>query len=47
MAFKMPGSGSSGGGSSTWQPSVTYLLVLVVAEIVIMGVLRTYTKHGG
>lgn len=38
--------GSSNGGSS-WQPSVTYLLVLVVVEITIMGVLRAYTKHGG
>lgn len=38
--------GSSSGGQS-WQPSVTYLLVLVVVEIIIMGILRTYTKHGG
>ena len=37
--------GSNSGGP--WQPSVTYLLVLVVVEIVIMGILRTYTKHGG
>lgn len=37
--------GSSSGGQ--WQPSVTYLLVLVVVEIMIMGILRTYTKHGG
>lgn len=37
--------GNSSGG--TWQPSVTYLLVLVVVEIIIMGILRTYTKHGG
>ena len=39
--------GSNSGGGSSWQPSVTYLLVLVVAEIVIMGILRAYTKHGG
>lgn len=38
--------GSSSGGQS-WQPSVTYLLVLVVVEIAVMGILRTYTKHGG
>lgn len=38
--------GSSSGGQS-WQPSVTYLLMLVVVEIIIMGILRTYTKHGG
>jgi hypothetical protein len=41
--MKFGGSNSSG----SWQPSVTYLLMLVVAEIVIMGILRTYTKHGG
>lgn len=35
------------GGSQSWQPSVTYLLVLVVVEIMIMGILRAYTKHGG
>lgn len=35
---------SSGDG---WQPSVKYLLVLLVAEIVIFGVLRTMTNHGG
>lgn len=39
--------GGSGTGGQSWQPSVTYLLILVVAEIVIMGILRTYTKHGG
>ena len=38
--------GSSSGGQSG-QPNVTYLLVLVVVEIIIMGILRTYTKHGG
>ena len=36
-----------GKGSSDWQPSVVYLLVLVAVEITIMGVLRTMTKHGG
>lgn len=42
MAFRMPG-----GDGSAWQPSVTYLLVLVIVEIAIMGALRAYTKHGG
>lgn len=37
----------TGSGGQQWQPSVTYLLVLVIAEIVVMGILRTYTKHGG
>ena len=37
----------SNSGQSSWQPSVTYLLVLVIAEIAIMGILRAYTKHGG
>jgi hypothetical protein len=39
--------GGSSSGSQSWQPSVTYLVVLVVVEIIIMGILRTYTKHGG
>lgn len=30
-----------------WEPSVLYLLTLVIAEIAIMGVLRYFTKHGG
>jgi hypothetical protein len=30
-----------------WEPSVKYLIVLIFAEILLMGVLRTYTKHGG
>lgn len=34
-------------GGSTWEPSVIYLLVLVVAEIVVMASLRAFTKHGG
>lgn len=38
--------GSNSGGG-TWQPSVVYLLVLVVVEIAVMGALRTLTKHGG
>lgn len=36
-----------GDGTSTWEPGVLYLLGLVVAEILIMGALRTMTKHGG
>lgn len=32
---------------NSWEPGVTYLLGLVVAEIILMGVLRTMTKHGG
>jgi hypothetical protein len=33
--------------SGTWQPSVTYLVVLVIVEIVAMGILRGVTSHGG
>jgi hypothetical protein len=40
--------GSSAAASGkTWEPSVLYLLGLVIAEIIIMGALRTVTKHGG
>jgi hypothetical protein len=34
-------------GSGSWEPSVTYLLGLVLLEILVMGVIRAYTKHGG
>lgn len=30
-----------------WEPGVLYLLGLVIAEVVIMGTLRYFTKHGG
>lgn len=36
-----------GSDGSKWQPSVVYLLVLVVVEIAAMAMLRTFTKHGG
>lgn len=35
------------GGEDGWHPSVKYLLVLLVAEILVFGVLRTMTNHGG
>lgn len=35
------------GGKSQWEPSVKYLLILVIVEILAMGCLRTATKHGG
>lgn len=35
------------GGNGRWEPTVQYLLVLVIVEILAMGVLRTMTKHGG
>lgn len=35
------------GTGDGWQPSVKYLLVLLVAEIVVFGVLRSITNHGG
>jgi hypothetical protein len=44
------GSGMGGGvgtSGSSWHPTVKFLLVLVVAEIVAYGALRAYTKHGG
>lgn len=33
--------------SGSWQPGVVYLVGLVLVEIVIMGVLRSMTRHGG
>lgn len=34
-------------GVGDWQPTVKYLLVLVVVEILLMGLVRGFTKHGG
>lgn len=39
--------GKSSGAGGAWEPSVVYLLVLVVVEITVMGILRGMTKHGG
>lgn len=33
--------------SSKWHPTIVYLLVLILAEIALMGVLRSQTRHGG
>ena len=42
----MSGYGSIG-GATAWEPSVKFLLVLLVAEVFIVAGLRAYTKHGG
>lgn len=34
-------------GGAPWHPTVKYLLVLVIAEIFVMGLVRGVTKHGG
>lgn len=38
---------TSSDGAPGWQPSVKYLLILVIAEIFVMGLIRGFTKHGG
>lgn len=43
MAF---GYGGKSEGAS-WEPSVKYLLLLLLAEIFLVGVLRGLTNHGG
>ena len=30
-----------------WQPSVKYLLLLLLAEIFLFGIARTFINHGG
>jgi hypothetical protein len=37
--------GGAAGGE--WHPTVRYLLVLVVVEIILMGAMRQLTRHGG
>lgn len=35
------------GTGGDWEPSVRYLLVLLIAEIFVFGLLRALTNHGG
>jgi hypothetical protein len=30
-----------------WHPTIVYLCILVLAEVTLMGVLRSQTRHGG
>lgn len=39
--------GMGAGTASNWHPTVRYLLALVVGEIILMGVMRQFTRHGG
>lgn len=41
MAMQFTGAGGQ------WEPSVRYLLVLIIAEIFIFGCMRALTNHGG
>lgn len=38
---------AASGGVADWQPSVKYLLVLLLVEIIAVSILRTITNHGG
>jgi hypothetical protein len=33
--------------TGSWEPGVVYLLALIFAELILMGVMRTMTRHGG
>jgi hypothetical protein len=45
---KGSGMGSTlAGAAGQWHPTVRFLLLLVVLELVAYGALRAYTKHGG
>jgi hypothetical protein len=44
MAF---GYGGRADTAAAWEPSVKYLLVLLLVEIFIVGCLRGLTNHGG
>lgn len=37
----------TGVGGGDWEPSVKYLIVLVIAEVFVFGLLRALTNHGG
>ena len=48
MAYGTSGKSQPGGGGlGGWQPSVKYLLLLVLAEIVLVAIARSLTAHGG
>lgn len=34
-------------GLAGWEPSVKYLLCLLLAEVVLVSVFRAFTNHGG
>jgi hypothetical protein len=44
MAF---GYGGKTDGAQPWEPSVKYLLLLLLAEIAVVSILRSLTNHGG
>jgi hypothetical protein len=46
-AGTVAGAGASSASGSGWAPSVKFLVGLVAVELVLYGVLRRYTSHGG
>lgn len=46
-AGTVAGAGIAPGPGSGWTPSVLYLVGLVLAELLLYGLLRHYTSHGG
>jgi hypothetical protein len=39
--------GYGGSSDAKWEPSVKYLLGLLLAEIFVVGIMRGLTHHGG
>lgn len=46
-AEKGSGMGSTSTSGQAWHPTIKFLMLLVIGEIVAYGALRAYTKHGG
>jgi hypothetical protein len=46
-AGTVSGAGVASAPSGGWTPSVMFLVGLVAAELLLYGVLRHYTSHGG
>jgi hypothetical protein len=46
-AGTVAGAGITSTGTAGWTPSVKFLVALVGAELLLYGVLRHYTSHGG
>lgn len=39
--------GTTGPGGNKWHPTVAYLFGLVIVEVIVFGLLRKFTRHGG
>lgn len=46
-AAAMSTANGNGNGAGTWHPTILYLVGLLIVEMIVFGMLRRYTRHGG